>query len=95
MESACAKLAEALNSVKITTPRIPAVSNVDAAVHTDPEDIRSVSVRQVSLFYGNLARWLLTEGAGPFYEVGPGKVLKGLMKRIDRKAECESINDTP
>lgn len=97
MESACAKLAQALNSVKITTPRIPVVSNVDAAVHTDPEDIRSVLVRQVTqpVLWENSVRWLLAEGAGPFFEVGPGKVLKGLMKRIDRKADCESVNDTP
>jgi [acyl-carrier-protein] S-malonyltransferase len=97
MESACANLAKALNSVKITTPRIPVVSNVDAAVHTDPEDIRSVLVRQVTqpVLWENSVRWLLAEGAGPYFEVGPGKVLKGLLKRIDRKADCESVNDTP
>jgi [acyl-carrier-protein] S-malonyltransferase len=97
MESACSKLAEALESVKLTTPRIPVVSNVDAGVHTDPEDIRSVLVRQVTqpVLWENSIRWLLAEGAAPFFEVGPGKVLKGLMKRIDRKVDCESVNDTP
>ena len=96
MESACAKLAEALNSVTITPPRIPVVSNVDASVHQDPEDIRSVLVRQVTqpVLWEDSARWLLAQGATPFFEVGPGKVLKGLMKRIDRKVDCQSVNDS-
>jgi [acyl-carrier-protein] S-malonyltransferase len=96
MESACEKLAAVLQSVSLTSPRIPVVSNVDAAVHTEPEDIRSVLVRQVTqpVLWEDSVRWLLAQGAGPFFEVGPGKVLKGLMKRIDRKAECESVNDS-
>ncbi len=97
METACAKLAEALSSVSIQTPRIPVVSNVDAKVHTDPEDIRQVLIRQVTqpVLWEDSVRWLLTQDAGPFFEIGPGKVLKGLLKRIDRKVDCESINDTP
>ena len=97
MQSACEKLQAALKSVSLTTPRIPVVSNVDALVHTDPEDIRSVLVRQVTqpVLWENSIRWLLAEGAAPFFEIGPGKVLRGLMKRIDRKVDCESVNDTP
>jgi [acyl-carrier-protein] S-malonyltransferase len=96
MESACEKLAEALNSVTLNPPRIPVVSNVDASVHQDPDDIRSVLVRQVTqpVLWEDSIRWLLAQGATPFYEIGPGKVLKGLMKRIDRKAVCDSINDS-
>ena len=97
MESACEKLAEALSSVAIQRPRIPVVSNVDAKVHTDPEDIRQILIRQVTqpVLWEDSIRWLLSRGAGPFFEIGPGKVLKGLLKRIDRKVDCESINDTP
>ena len=97
MKSACEKLAAALSSVAIQTPRIPVVSNVDAKVHTDPEDIRQVLIRQVTqpVLWEDSVRWLLSEGAGPFFEIGPGKVLKGLMKRIERKVNCESVNDTP
>ena len=97
MESACARLAEALSSVSIQTPRIPVVSNVDAKVHTEPEDIRQVLIRQVTqpVLWEDSIRWLLSQGAGPFFEIGPGKVLKGLMKRINRKVDCESVNDTP
>ncbi|MBC8115882.1 MAG: ACP S-malonyltransferase [Candidatus Saccharimonas sp.] len=97
MESACERLAEALKTVSIQTPRIPVVSNVDAKVHTDPEDIRQVLIRQVTqpVLWEDSVRWLLSQGAGPFFEIGPGKVLKGLMKRIDRKVDCQSVNDTP
>ena len=97
MESACEKLAEALRTVSIQTPRIPVVSNVDAMVHTDPEDIRQVLIRQVTqpVLWEDSIRWLLSQGAGPFFEIGPGKVLKGLLKRIERKVDCESVNDTP
>lgn len=97
MESACERLAEALSKVSIQTPRIPVVSNVDAKVHTDPEDIRQVLIRQVTqpVLWEDSVRWLLSQGAGRFFEIGPGKVLKGLLKRIDRKVDCESINDTP
>lgn len=97
MESACARLSEVLKSVPLVSPKIPVVSNVDAKVHTEPEDIRSVLVRQVTqpVLWEDSVRWLLSQGAGPLYEVGPGKVLKGLMKRIDRKVDCESVNDTP
>ena len=97
MESACARLAEALSNASIQAPRIPVVSNVDAKIHTDPEDIRQVLIRQVTqpVLWEDSVRWLLSQGAGPFFEIGPGKVLKGLLKRIDRKVVCESINDTP
>lgn len=96
MESACEKLAAVLNTVSLQTPRIPVVSNVDAGVHTDPDDIRRVLVRQVTqpVLWEDSVRSLLAQGAGPFFEVGPGKVLKGLMKRIDRKVDCESVNDS-
>lgn len=97
METACQRLDEVLRSISIRTPRIPVVSNVDAKVHLDPEDIRQVLIRQVTqpVLWENTMNWLLNEGASSFFEIGPGKVLKGLLKRINRKVNCESINDTP
>ncbi len=97
MESACEKLNTALKNVMLHPPRIPVVSNVDAKVHTDPDDLRNVLIRQVTqpVLWEDSIRSLLSQGAAPFYEIGPGKVLRGLMKRIERKAECESVNDTP
>ncbi len=95
MEPADQKLAEALASVTIQKPRIPVVSNVDAAVHWEPDEIRQLLVRQVvnPVKWEDSIRWLLAQGVAEFTEVGPGKVLAGLLKRIDRKAKCENVNE--
>ena len=95
MQPADQKLADALASVAIRKPRIPVVSNVDAAVHWEPEEIRQLLVQQVvnPVRWEDSIRWLLTQGVTEFTEVGPGKVLAGLLKRIDRKSKCENINE--
>lgn len=95
MEPADQKLAEALASVAIQKPRIPVVSNVDAAVHWEPDEIRQLLVRQVvnPVKWEDSIRWLLAEGVTEFTEVGPGRVLAGLLKRIDRKVKCENVNE--
>lgn len=95
MDSACGPLQSALAAVALQSPRIPVVSNVDAAPHTDPEEIRAILVRQVTqpVRWEDCVRWLVSQGADAFYEVGPGKVLKGLLKRIDRKLECTSVGE--
>ncbi len=97
MESACEKLSAVLSTVAIKSPRIPVVSNVDAKPHSDPEEIRQVLVRQVTqpVLWEDSVRWLLAHEVDSFFEIGPGKVLKGLLKRIGRKSNCESVNDTP
>lgn len=96
MQPAVDQLAEVLESVEITSPRIPVVSNVDAEAHTDPADIRSILVKQVlsPVLWEKCVRKMLDDGADHFYEIGPGKVLKGLMKRIARKTKCDVINDS-
>lgn len=95
MEPADQKLAEALAGVTIQKPRIPVVSNVDAAVHWEPDEIRQLLVRQVvnPVRWEDSIRWLLANGVTEFTEIGPGKVLAGLLKRIDRKAKCENVNE--
>ena len=95
MEPADQKLAEALASVPIQKPHIPIVSNVDASVHWEPDEIRQLLVRQVvnPVKWEDSIRWLLAQGVAEFTEIGPGKVLAGLLKRIDRKAKCENVNE--
>ena len=97
MQPAVGPLTDVLNSIDLQSPRIPVISNVDAESHSDPTEIRSVLVRQVfsPVLWEKCIRKLMELGATEFYEIGPGKVLKGLIKRIDRKAVCESINDSP
>ncbi len=79
----------------MSAPRISVVSNVDAAVHTDPEEIRMLLVQQVvsPVLWEDSMKWLLeTAKVAQFYEIGPGRVLKGLLKRIHRKTSCENIS---
>lgn len=96
MKPSDAKLAEALARVPLKRPEIPVVFNVDAQVHSEPDDIREMLVRQVV----NPVRWeetmrsMIEGGVDRFYEIGPGQVLRGLLKRIDRKIACTTVNDS-
>ncbi len=93
MGSAVERLTTALADVPMAKPRIPVVSNVDAQTHDDPEEIRELLVKQVvsPVLWEDSMRLLLGEGIDQFYEIGPGRVLRGLLKRIDRKVPCESV----
>ena len=97
MQPADARLAEVLAGIPMNAPEIPVVSNVDAAVHSDPDEIRELLVRQVvsPVMWEDSVRSMLAAGVTEFYEIGPGRVLKSLLKRIDRKIPCESVNDSP
>jgi len=90
MKPADERLAQALSEVPLQPARIPVWSNVDAQPHQDPTEIRSLLVRQVlePVLWEESVRRMLEAGVEQFYEVGPGKVLAGLLKRIQRKAEC-------
>jgi [acyl-carrier-protein] S-malonyltransferase len=93
MRPADERLAEALADVPMRRPRIPVVSNVDAQPHDDPEEIRRLLVRQVlqPVRWEDSMRYLLGQGFDQFYEVGPGRVLLGLLRRMDRKIPCQSV----
>ena len=94
MKPADAKLSESLAGVAIKEPEIPLVSNVDASVHRSPDEIRDLLVRQVvsPVLWEDSIRAMLAAGIDQFYEIGPGRVLTGLLKRIDRKVACETVN---
>ncbi len=94
MKPADDKLAEALAKVTITAPRIPVLSNVDAKPHTDPAEIRTLLVRQVfsPVLWEATVRGLMASGVDKFYEIGPGRVLAGLLKRVNRKADIVNVS---
>jgi len=96
MEPADRKLAEALAGVTLAKPEIPVYSNVDAATHEAPQEIKDILVRQVisPVRWEDSIRAMLEAGIDEFYEIGPGKVLTGLLKRIARKVPCTVINDS-
>jgi [acyl-carrier-protein] S-malonyltransferase len=93
MHPADERLAEVLSAAPIQPPRIPVYSNVDASPHSDPDDLRRTLVAQVisGVRWEDSMRRMLADGFDSFYEIGPGRVLTGLLKRIDRKTPCTSI----
>jgi [acyl-carrier-protein] S-malonyltransferase len=86
-------LGVALAGVTVQPGRVPVWSNVDAKPHTDPTEVRSLLVRQVlhPVRWEETIRNLLADGVERFYEIGPGRVLAGLLKRISRKTECRNV----
>jgi [acyl-carrier-protein] S-malonyltransferase len=95
MQPAVERLAAALDSVKIHPPRLPVVSNVDARPHDDPAEIRQLLARQVCgvVEWNSSMDFMLAEGVDSFWEVGPGRVLRGLLKRIARKVPSHGALD--
>jgi [acyl-carrier-protein] S-malonyltransferase len=93
MKPADEQLAEVLDGAAISPPRIPVYSNVDAAPHSDPDDLRRTLVAQVlnGVRWEDSMRRMRAEGFDTFYEIGPGRVLTSLLKRIDRKTPCTNI----
>ncbi|MDZ7815558.1 MAG: ACP S-malonyltransferase [Planctomycetota bacterium] len=86
MESAADKLRDALNEVEWHEPLCPVVQNVDHSPHTDVVSIRENLVLQLTgpVEFEKSLRLLLKKGVDTFYEIGPGKVLAGLLRRTER-----------
>ena len=93
MKPAAEKLAAALQNVALNAPQIRVINNVDVASYTDPAQIKDALVRQLY----SPVRWtetvalLVREGITESAECGPGKVLAGLAKRIDKAAVCAAL----
>jgi len=88
MAPAVSKLEEVLQDVEVVKPRIPVVSNVDAKAHSDPAVIKEILTKQVTapVQWETIMKELVAAGFEGGYELGPGKVLSGIMKRVDKKA---------
>ncbi len=86
MEPARAELAEAIEHTNFSVPVCPVYQNVDALPHTDPAEIKGNLIAQLTA----PVRWtknMIADGATEFVELGPGKVLQGLISKIDRAAQ--------
>jgi len=94
MHPADQRLQEVLTQVTLRRPRIPVISNVDARPHENPEEIRQLLIRQVvhPVLWEESMRYLISQRFTEFYEVGPGRVLRGLLKRIDRSVSCHNVS---
>jgi [acyl-carrier-protein] S-malonyltransferase len=95
MKPAQDRLAKDLRSIKFQVPSIPIVCNVDAAPVEDADRSRDALLRQVtgSVKWDQSIRLLVTKETQTFVEVGPGKVLCGLMRQIDRSKACANVAD--
>jgi [acyl-carrier-protein] S-malonyltransferase len=95
MQPAVGRLASILSQVRLSRPRIPVLTNADATYHDDPEEIRSLLVRQIvqPVLWEDSMRQLLRDDFNVFYEIGPGRVLRGLLRRIDRNVTCHTVMD--
>jgi [acyl-carrier-protein] S-malonyltransferase len=93
MQPAVEDLTAALAGVPMKPPKTPVVSNVDAQAHDDPEEIRQLLMQQVCspVRWEESLRLMLSAGVDQFYEVGPGRVLRALLRRIDRKVPCQNV----
>lgn len=94
MKPADAALAAVLRTARVESPRPPVWSNVDAAAHADPDEIRALLVRQVvsPVLWEATVRGMMAAGFDKFYEIGPGRVLAGLLKRVHRKADVTNVS---
>lgn len=96
MKSAADQFAEFLQTVTFATSKLPVVANVTGAPHgSDPASIRDAMVQQVykSVRWYQGIEWMQSQGVTRYIECGPGKVLSGLVKRIDKSASTHSIQE--
>lgn len=92
MQPAQVELANAINNTAFAEPVCPVYQNVDASPYTDPEMIKKNLVAQLTapVRWTQTVKNMLADGAVSFTEVGPGKVLQGLVKKVDRQVETAS-----
>lgn len=93
MAPAVESLKEVLDGVEIKKPRIPVISNVDASPHSDPDIIKALLAKQVTapVLWEDSVASMLEHGFERAMELGPGKVTAGVLKRIDKSAECANV----
>lgn len=96
MKPAAEKLAVALENITFNAPTLPVVNNVDVKCETSPEAIRSALVRQLysPVRWTESVEFMAAQGVTALLEVGPGKVLTGLTKRIVDTLTASAVNDS-
>lgn len=94
MEPARAELAEAIAATPFRSPRCPVYQNVDARPHTDPAEIQANLVAQLTapVRWTQTLRAMVADGMTELVEVGPGKVLQGLMRRTDKGVAVAGVS---
>jgi len=96
MQPAQDALAPVLQGIAFSPAKIPVVVNVDARLVTEAAELRDALVRQVTgaVHWTESMQLLIAQGVTTFVEVGPGKVLSGLLRQIDRSQKCAQVEDS-
>jgi [acyl-carrier-protein] S-malonyltransferase len=95
MKPAGERLGKALEEISVADLRIPVVTNVEAEINTARDRVKGLLVAQVSspVRWEESMRKMIEKGIEQVLEIGPGKVLSGLMKRIDSRIESKNLED--
>lgn len=95
MAPAAKRLEEYLAGIRFAAPSVTVVSNVTGQPHGAPDDIRQMMIRQVTspVQWVSCVRWMQAQGVKAYVECGPGKILNGLVRRIDKAAVLHNITD--
>lgn len=93
MSPAAAVMKEALSEATIISPSVPVVSNVKAQAVSDPDEIRELLIQQItgSVRWRESVMWMAQNAVSEIWEIGAGKALSGMVRRIDRGVECKNI----
>nr|WP_309099327.1 ACP S-malonyltransferase [Fredinandcohnia onubensis] len=96
MEPAAEKLRSVLDQIEIIDASVPVVANVNAEEMTSAEQIKENLVKQLysPVLWENSVQYMLDQGVDTFIEIGPGKVLSGLIKKVNRRVATYAISDT-
>lgn len=95
LKEAAAELGRLLENIEWRKPEVPVVANVTAGPVTEVADVRKALVEQVhsAVRWEESVRYMIGQGVNVFVEIGPGKVLSGLVRRIDRSVEVLNVED--
>lgn len=93
MAPAADKMAQALSEVAMQAPSVPVVANVTASAVSDPAEIRDLLIRQVTgqVRWNASVEWMVAQGITEFWEIGAGKALSGMIRRIAKDATTRNI----
>ncbi len=93
MQPAAEVMAAALAEVEMQAPKVPLVANVVARAVTDPDEIRALLVEQVtgSVRWRESVAWMAAQGVDEIWEIGAGKALSGMIRRIERSITCRQL----
>jgi len=95
MQPAADVMAEALSTVTISDPKVPVIANVRAGAVSNAAEIKDLLIQQITgvVRWRESMAWASAQGVTDIYEIGAGKALCGMMRRIDRAVACTAVND--